>query len=124
VRAYNRIIDTIKSMNFNIVGEYHSHIHNVAELSDEDKEYIKQEVEDFSKNGVKVKNWIEMVLNIETKTYTRKQTQPFTCKSFSKKIRCTIKGIRDPLIGYSITMGIYRFNPETAAYEEASVRGP
>jgi len=124
VRAYNRIIDTIKSMNFSIVGEYHSHIHNVAELSDEDKKFIKQEVEDFSKSGVKVTNWMEMVLNIETKTYTRKQAQAFACNYFRKKVRCTIRGMRDPLVGYSITIGIYWFNPETATFEEASVRGP
>ncbi|MCW4004272.1 MAG: Mov34/MPN/PAD-1 family protein [Candidatus Bathyarchaeota archaeon] len=119
IRAYHRIVDTIKSMGFNIVGEYHSHIHNVAELSEEDKNFIKQEVADL-----KVSNWIEMILNIESKTYTRKQKQSFDCNFFSKKIRCTIRGIRDPLAGYSITAGTYCFDPATGVFKEASVYVP
>jgi proteasome lid subunit RPN8/RPN11 len=124
VRAYNRITDTIKAMRFDIVGEYHSHIQNVAELSDEDKKFIKQEVDDFSKNGINVTNWIEMVLNIENKTYARKPTQTLDCRCFSKKIRCNIRGIREPLIGYSITVGTYWFNPETIEFAEAIVQVP
>jgi len=124
LRAYNRIIDTIKAMNFKIVGEYHSHVHNYAELSDEDKTYIKQEIQDFINDGIQVNEWIEMILNIENKTYAQKPTQPFDCTNFSKKIRCNIRGIRDPLVGYSITIGTYWFNPQTLACIEASVRIP
>ena len=124
LRAYKRIIGTIRAMGFNIVGEYHSHVENVAELSDDDKEFIEQKVKDLSIDQVGITSWIEMVLNIEPKTYSRKPIQSFQCRYFSKKIRCTVRGIRDPFKGYSITIGTYWFNPEKVSYEEAIVHVP
>ncbi len=123
-RAYKRIIGTIKAIGFNIVGEYHSHIANVAELSDDDKEFIEQEIKDLEKDEVGITSWMEMVLNIEPKTYSRKPLRGFQCSYFSKKIRCTVKGIREPLKGYSITIGTYWFDPKTISYEEAVVHVP
>lgn len=122
--AYNRIKDTIDSMNFQIVGEYHSHIQNVAELSTEDKKFIKSEVEELKKNGIKIGNWIEMVLNIEPKTYSRKQSRSCDCSYFKKRIRCNIKGINNPLAGYFITIGTFQYNPKTQRFQEASVHIP
>jgi proteasome lid subunit RPN8/RPN11 len=124
LRAYNRIIDTIKLMSFNIVGEYHSHIKNVAELSEDDKKFIKEEIQDFEKGGIKITEWIEMVLNIEKKTYTRKPARSCECSYLRKKMRCTVRGIRNPLSGYSITIGTYWFDPETLDYKEANVHIP
>jgi hypothetical protein len=124
VRAYKRIVGTISSMNFNIVGEYHSHIHNVAEISDNDVTYIKQEVEDFKKSGIIIRNWIEMVLNVEAKTYARKPAKSFDCSHFSKKLRCTVRGVRNPLAGYSVTIGTYWFDPSTFVHSEAGVHIP
>jgi len=124
VRAYTRIVDTIKSINFSIVGEYHSHIRNVAQLSDDDKEYIKQEVGEFTRSGIKVTNWIEMILNVEPRTYSRKPAKTFECSYFRKKIRCTVRGVRDTFSGYSVTIGTYWFSPRTFEHNEASVYVP
>jgi len=52
--AYNRIVDSIRSMRFDIVGEYHSHIEDVAELSVEDRDFIKDELRDFESKGIKL----------------------------------------------------------------------
>jgi proteasome lid subunit RPN8/RPN11 len=122
--AYNRIKDTINSMSFQMIGEYHSHIQNVPELSEPDKKFIKAEVEDFKKNGVEIRNWIETVLNIEPKAYTRKHTRSCDCSYFKKRIRCNIRGISNPLNGYSITIGTYQFDPETEKFEEINVYIP
>lgn len=72
ISAYNRIRDAIDLMSFQIIGEYHSHIENVPELSDADKKYIRDEAKEFEKKGVGHPK-IEMVLNIEPKTYSREQ---------------------------------------------------
>ena len=111
-------------MSFNIVGEYHSHIKNVAELSEDDKKFIKQEIQDFEKDGIEITEWIEMVLNIEKKTYTRKPIRSCECSYFRKKMRCTVRGIRNPLTGYSITIGTYWFDTETHSCKEANVHIP
>jgi hypothetical protein len=122
--AYNRIKDTINAMNFQIIGEYHSHINSTPELSKDDKSFIKEEVEGFRKSGVEIRNWLEMILNIESKEYTRKHVQGCDCSYLKKRIRFNIRGINSPLVGYSITISAYQFNPETESFIEANVHVP
>ncbi|XES76235.1 MAG: Mov34/MPN/PAD-1 family protein [Candidatus Bathyarchaeia archaeon] len=122
--AYNRIKDTINSMSFQIIGEYHSHINSPPELSKDDKDFIKGEVFGSKKNGVEPPNWLELVLNIESKTYTRKHAQSFDCSFLKKRVRFNIRGINSPLVGYSITVSAYQFNPETESFEEANIHIP
>ncbi|MCW4011282.1 MAG: hypothetical protein NWF05_11815 [Candidatus Bathyarchaeota archaeon] len=122
--AYNRIKDTINSMNFQIIGEYHSHINGTPELSKDDKEFIKEEADSFRKNGVEIRNWLEMILKIESKKYTRKHAQSCDCSYLKKRIRFNIRGINSPLVGYSITIGTYQYNLETQNFEEANVYVP
>ncbi len=56
LRAYNRIVDSVRSMGFDIVGEFHSHIEDVAELSEEDTNFIEAELKDFEKKASKYRN--------------------------------------------------------------------
>ena len=52
--AYSRTIGTIKTMEFDIIGEYHSHIENVAELSTDDLEYIEEELARIKRKAIKI----------------------------------------------------------------------
>jgi len=122
--AYNRIIDTINALGLNIVGEYHSHIEGLAALSKEDKEYIIEEVKDFKKKGMKIKNWIEIVLNINEKEYENKQTQKSSCTYLKNKIKYNLKGIKDPYIGYEITIATYALSVDDLTFQEVMVHIP
>jgi hypothetical protein len=121
--AYKRIKDAIDSMGFQIMGEYHSHIENVPELSNADKKFIKGELEEFQKKGISPPK-IEMVLNIEPKAYSRQHNRRCDCTYFKKRVRCNIRGIRNPLTGYSITIGAYQYDESAKDFAEVSVHVP
>jgi hypothetical protein len=121
--AYTRIKDAIDSMGFQIMGEYHSHIENVPELSNADKKFIKAELEEFQKKGISPPK-IEMVLNIEPKAYSRRHNRRCDCTYFKKRVRCNVRGIKNPLTGYSITIGAYQYDESAKDFEEVSVHVP
>lgn len=122
--AYSRTIGTIKAMKFDIVGEYHSHVEDVPELSESDLEFIESELARFDRKGVKVHDWIEMVLNIKKKEYENEKTPKCNWTQFPKKTRCNIRGIRNKKVGYTITFAAYWFNPEDLTFKEALVYIP
>ena len=124
LRAYNRIVDSIRSMGFDIVGEYHSHIEGVAELSKEDKDFIEDELNDFERRGIKVQNWIEMVIGVNKKEYDRKQKSGCRCRDLVKRVKCNVKGIRRQDIGYFLTFAAYWFDTKNLTHSEAYVHIP
>lgn len=124
LRAYSRIVDSIRSMGFDIVGEYHSHIEDVAELSKEDKDFIEDELKDFERKGIKVQNWIEMVIDVNKREYDRKQKRGCRCRDLVKRVKCSLKGIRRPDIGYFLTIAAYWFDTNNLTYSEAYVHIP
>jgi len=121
--AYARIKDAIDSMGFQIMGEYHSHIENVPELSNADKKFIKAELEEFQQKGISPPR-IEMVLNIEPKKYSRRHNRRCDCTYFKKRVRCNIRGIKNPLNGYSIMIGAYQYEESAEDFIELSVHVP
>lgn len=121
--AYTRIKDAIDSMGFQIMGEYHSHIENVPELSEPDKKYIKAELKEFQKKGISPPK-IEMVLNIEPKAYSQEHKRRCDCTYFKKRVRCNIRGIKNPLAGYSITIGAYQYDESAEDFSEVEVHVP
>jgi len=121
LRAYNRIIDAIKSMGFDLVGEYHSHIDNSAELSDDDKKFIEIEYRRLESKGIEISNWVEMVLNVNEKKYERRQARNYSCSPLKNRIKIITKGVRDLYMGYSITIATYWFDRENHAFPEAKV---
>lgn len=124
LRAYNRIVDSIRSMGFDIVGEYHSHIEDVAELSEEDRDFIEDELKDFGKRGLQVQNWIEIVINVSKREYDRKQKRECKCRDLVKRVKCSVKGIRRQDIGYFLTIAAYWFDTKNLTYSEANVYVP
>ena len=124
MRAYRRIIDSISAMGLNIVGEYHSHVENVPELSEEDKEYIEEELDNLQGYNIHISYWIEIVLNIQKQVYTRKQKQKSTCRYLTKKVVYKLKNIRNPYIGYTITIGTYSITLSDHAFREVKTHIP
>ena len=124
LRAYKRIVDTIRSMGFDIVGEYHSHIEDVPELSKEDIEFVEDELRGFERRGVKIRNWIEMVINVNKREYDRKQKRGCRCRDLVKRVKCSVKGIRRQDIGYFLTLAAYWFDTKGLTYSEADVYVP
>lgn len=124
LRAYDRIVDSIRSMGFDVVGEYHSHIGDVAELSKEDVEFVEEELRDFERRGVKVQNWMEMVINVNKREYNRKQKRRCRCRDLVRRVKCSVKGIRRRDIGYFLTLAAYWFDTKDLTYSEADVYVP
>lgn len=124
LRAYSRIVDSIRAMGFDIVGEYHSHIEDVAELSREDRDFIEDELKDFERKGIKVPNWIEIVIDVSKREYERKQTRGCECRDLQKKVKCSLKGIRKQDVGYFLTIAAYWFDTKNLTYSEAYVHIP
>ena len=122
--AYNRIIDTINVLGLDIVGEYHSHINGLAALSKEDKEYVREEVKNFKKKGMKIKNWIEIVANINEKEYENKQTKKSSYKRLKKKIKYNLKGIKNSYTGYEIIIATYALSVNDLTFQEVMVHIP
>jgi hypothetical protein len=122
--AYSRTIGTIRTLQFDIVGEYHSHIENFPELSEDDLKYIEQEFARFKRKAIKINDWIEMVLNIKVKKLLHEKMPKCNWTHFDKKERCNIRGIKDRKVGYQITLAAYWFNPEDLTFEEATVYIP
>lgn len=117
--AYDRVINSIRSMNFEIAGEYHSHINSKAVLSDEDIDYLKDEIDDFKKRGVDLRKWLELVIRVNKREF--KKPQPTRCKrnELKNKIKCSIRN--GSMVGYDLTMAGYWIDLEKLTYKEATL---
>jgi proteasome lid subunit RPN8/RPN11 len=106
-RAYKRAEAAIKSMDYDIIGEYHSHIEGLAELSREDIEYAEQrdtwlESQDF---WSKDKALLELVVAISRRNYENPHKIGWSFHDYPKKAGVVFT--LNKYIGYKITFGAY-----------------
>lgn len=107
ISAWNRARSAIQSLNFNLIGGYHSHTgeKSVAELSSLDFESTEWEFEEFKKEGKTFNNWLEIIIAIRKKEYDELHQLGWFWRDYGHKVGCTI--ITDPKTGFDLTIAGY-----------------
>jgi proteasome lid subunit RPN8/RPN11 len=117
--AIKRIHGFVKSFSLEILGEYHSHPNEPAEVTEDDEEYIYESYQDLMKmaNEIIVDNegntlvWIEVVIRIKRVKYKgRRKRQPKSkwwtpIESGKLRGKITINSKE----GFDITIGAHAF---------------
>jgi proteasome lid subunit RPN8/RPN11 len=116
--AIKRLIGTISLLDGkSFIGGFHSHPDSGAELSDEDVEHIRDEMNRFTELGISVERWLEVVVSITRKNYSQPKRPGWSVKNYEKKLGLTLRtpdrNGKSPT-GYGIVAGAYWL------YEEAS----
>lgn len=103
--AFQRARSSLHSMNFSMVGEFHSHPNRPVKLSDADVRYIRERVEEIYDNGNSMLNhhWLELVISVKKREYVRPQRTGWTWRRYKNKLTCIIK--TTPYLGYRFVIG-------------------
>jgi proteasome lid subunit RPN8/RPN11 len=106
-RAYKRAEAAIKSMEYDIKGEYHSHIGGDATLSKDDIEYVEErdkwlKSHDLWSENIKL---LELVVMISRRRYENPHKIGWTFHDYAKKAGVVF--VLDEYVGYNITFGAY-----------------
>ena len=106
-RAYERVESAIESMEYDIIGEYHSHVEGYAKPSKEDIEYAEGRDEWLrSKDSWSVhKDLLELVVAISRRSYENPHKNGWTFHDYSKKAQAVFT--LDKYTGYNIIFGAY-----------------
>lgn len=119
----------LQAFNLQILGEYHSHPDDTAELSDEDEEYIRdiwkalvnsseEKITDEKNNLL---GWLEILVRVKKETFSKKRPKEskWWTPAESNKIRGKITvGEKD---GFDVTIGAYVFIPEKDEFFEVPI---
>jgi proteasome lid subunit RPN8/RPN11 len=108
-RAYKRVEAAIRNMEYDIVGEYHSHIEGLAKPSKEDIEYAKEREEWLQSQDFwsKHKEPLELVVAISRRSYKNPHKNGWTFHDYAKKAGAVFA--LDKYTGYDIIFGAYWF---------------
>lgn len=100
--AFKRVLRSLKSLDVDMVGGYHSHTWPYGEKkpSDGDVEHIATEV-----RHVKGSKWLEVILSIKKKEYSSDAPSGWIIQELQKKVRIILR--TDPDIGYEITISAH-----------------
>ena len=117
IAAMNRLQKFAKSFSLEILGEYHSHPNDTAEITDEDEDYIYESIPEKMKLADEIivdsdgneLVWIEIIVRVKKEEYKakRKQESKWWTPSESCKLRGKI--IVDDKSGFDITIGAYAY---------------
>ena len=105
--AFRRAEAAIKSMEYDLIGEYHSHIERYAEPSKEDIEYA-EERDDWLKSQdfwSEDKELLELVVAISRRSYENPHKIGWTFHDYTKKAGAVF--VLDEYTGYNITFGAF-----------------
>ena len=105
LRAFNSIV-VIPGLH--IVGEYHSHPDEPAELSEDDMDYITDKFDDIYRRGellLENQRWLEIVLRIVKREYKHPIRQEWSYSDYSRKARCVVR--IPPKRGFDVTIGAF-----------------
>lgn len=105
LRAFNSIV-VIPGLN--ILGEYHSHPDEPAELSGDDLSYISNRLDDIYKNEellLESPRWLEIVLRVSKKDYTNQIDPSWSYLDYNRKARCVVR--IPPNKGFDFTFGAF-----------------
>lgn len=117
IAALKRVYGVVKSFSLEVLGEYHSHPNDTAEITDDDEEYILESIPEKSKltkeRIVDEENrelvWIEVVIRVKKEEYKTKRNHE--SKWWTPADSCKLRGkiIVDEQVGFDITLGAYAY---------------
>lgn len=93
---------------FHIVGEYHSHPDESAELSDDDIDYIADRIDDIYRHGdllLEPSRWLEIVIRIVNRAYAKRIDPSWSFSDYNRKARCVVRIPSER--GFDITFGAF-----------------
>ncbi|NHJ48986.1 MAG: hypothetical protein FK733_14465 [Asgard group archaeon] len=127
--AQKRLQGFAESFNLKILGEYHSHPDDTAELSDEDEEYIRESWKELQKTSSdqivdeegKTFGWLELILRVKKEEYKKKRVSEskWWTPNESNKIRGKIS--IGEKFGFDITIGAFVYIPEDDDFYELPI---
>lgn len=106
-RAYKRVEAALKNMDYDIVGEYHSHINGYADPSKEDVEYAEGRNEWLKSQDFWTVNKepLELVISISRRRYKNPHKNGWKFHDYAKKARTVF--VLDKKTGFDIIFGAY-----------------
>ncbi len=127
--AQKRMQGFLQAFNLQILGEYHSHPDDTAELSDEDEDYIRDSWKvliDSSKEKItdeknNLLGWLEILVRVKKETFSKKRSKEskWWTPAESNKIRGKITISEKD--GFDVTIGAYVFIPEKDEFFEVPI---
>lgn len=93
-----------------IIGGYHSHTNGYSDLTDDDMNFIEEEMGRLGKYGIRPDSWLEIVMGVKKKEYRSPQEPGVDYSHFPRKARTILRmnqGNGSARCGYDITMGAY-----------------
>jgi proteasome lid subunit RPN8/RPN11 len=108
--AFERARASMHSLNFSMVGEFHSHPNRQVRLSEADVRYIRERVKEMYQNGNSMLNhhWLELVISVKKRHYKRAQKTGWSWRKKNKKLECIVRFT--PYLGYKIQLGGFWVN--------------
>jgi proteasome lid subunit RPN8/RPN11 len=108
-RAYKRVEAALKNMDYDIVGEYHSHINGYADPSKKDIEYAEERndwlrSQDFWPD---YRDTLELIVSISRRRYKNPHDNGWTFHDYAKKARAVF--VLDRKTGYNIIFGAFLY---------------
>jgi hypothetical protein len=103
--AFQRARASLHSLNFSMVGEFHSHPNEPVRLSEHDVRYIRERVSELYDNGNSMLNnhWLELVISVKKREYVNPQQTGWSWRKYKNKLSCIIK--INPYLGYRFILG-------------------
>lgn len=129
IAAQKRMQGFLQAFNLQILGEYHSHPEDTAELSDEDEQYIKDSWKVLSKiseekiideNNLTL-GWLEILIRVKKENYRkiREIGNNWWTPAESNKLRGKITTNKNE--GFDITLGAFVYMPEKEEFFEVPI---
>jgi proteasome lid subunit RPN8/RPN11 len=107
IRAHERVKKALKSMEYEIIGEYHSHPNYIAKPSKYDIEYAEDRETRLKLRGAQLRGGepLELIVAISRRSYESPHKIGWTFHDYSKKAGAVF--VLYEYIGYKITLGAY-----------------
>ena len=105
--AFGRARASMYSLNFPMVGEFHSHPNRPVRLSYADVRYIHERVSEIYENGNSMLNhhWLELIISVKKREYVNPQQTGWSWRRYKNRLSCMIK--ITPYLGYRVVIGGY-----------------
>jgi hypothetical protein len=123
LRAYERAAAAIYSVDYRLVGEYHSHPEGEAVMSPGDLDYVHERDRQLRSRGLLrgTRRSLELVVAVSRREYSSVRPVGWRVRSFTRKASARL--VIDGEVGYRLTFGAYWLETrrETAQPIEAEI---
>jgi hypothetical protein len=108
--AFERARASLHSLEFPMVGEFHSHPNRPVSLTEADVCYIRERAKEIYQKGNKMLNhhWLEVIISVKRRFYQHPQKVGWSLRMTKKRLTCIIKV--NPYVGYRVVIGGFWIN--------------